>query len=913
MPKTPPRLPGPGSRRRLPLLLAILILLAAGVAFPGIARVLTDWWWFREVGYGVIFTRELTTRSWLFLGAGGFATLFLLLNIRLSQRGMLPDGIAFQLGPQGPRLNATSLVRKLAWPLAILVGLLVGAVVASAWAEILRAFYRTPFGVTDPVFHRDVAYYVFILPVLSGGLALLSTLTVLALLFVTPIHLLRREIRLVGRRVHVEPLAAAHLAALLATFFLLVALRIRFVAIPGLLYDATGPLFGAGYTDVHARLPMLRLSALMALVAGALVVVGIWRQRALRFGAVAVALYFVVSVLGRGVYPALIQKFVVAPTELTRERPYLVNHIAATRRAWDLDSVEVSELPDAGGLTEADIRANRATIENVRLWDRDPLLETFGQLQEIRTYYDFLSVDDDRYLINDTLRQVLLSPRELAARSLPTRTFINEHLTFTHGMGLTLGPVNEVTTEGLPVLFIKDLPPSSSTSLTITRPQIYYGEEQYGFALTGTRQREFDHPAGEENIYRPYTGKGGVSIGGVFRRLAFAVAFQSSKLFFSQDLTDSSRILYYRNIVDRARRALPFLVFDRDPYLVIDGDGTLKWMLDAYTTTSRYPYAQPVADGTNYQRNSVKLVIDAYDGSLTAYVSAPADPLIRTWERIFPGIFQPLARMPATLLAHRRYPDDLYRRQARLYTTYHMVAPEDFYHREDQWQIPEVDEANSAVPFMRHLVMQLPEESHAEFIYMIPFTPRGKDNLSAWMVARNDGPEYGKLRVYQLPRQSLVFGPRQIESRINQDTEISRQVSLWDQRGSAVIRGDLLVIPIKKSLLYVQPLYLQAKDGRIPELKRVIVAYENQVVMAQTLDEALGEMFGAGAATGAGTTVSRSAESSTEGGAQAELLTEARRHYQNAMDAQRQGDWSRYGDEIRALGEVLGRLAPGGQ
>ena len=724
---------------------------------------------------------------------------------------------------------------------------------------------------------------------------------------------MRGDLVLGPRRLVVEPSAGLHLASLLAATFLLTALRLWLVEIPGLLYSTTGPLTGASYTDLHARLPALRVSAVAAVLAAVAVLIGgIWR-RLPRYGLLAVAGYLAVAVLGRGLLPTAIQKFVVAPTELTRETPYLRHHIAATRQAWGLDSVEVRELAGEAGLTLADIRANGPTIENVRLWDREPLLQTFGQLQEIRTYYDFVSVDDDRYSIDGVYRQVLLSPRELNPASLPTRTFINEHLTFTHGMGLTLSPVNQVTVEGLPVLFIKDLPPVSSVSLRVTRPQIYYGEIASEYVFVGTRQREFDHPSGEANVYAAYTGTGGIRVDNLWRRLLLSIRFGSSKVLLSQDITDDSRVLYHRNIVARARKALPFLRFDRDPYMVIAGDGTLKWILDAYTTSNGYPYAQPLLDGTSYMRNSVKLVIDAYDGSLTAYVSAPTDPLIRTWARIFPGIFVPLDSMPADLRAHLRYPDDIYRVQAGLYTTYHMGAPEDFYHREDQWQIPQVTKADESVPFMRHIIMRLPEESKAEFIYMVPFTPRGKENLAAWMVARNDGDVYGKLLVYRLSRQSLVFGPRQIENRINQNTEIARQVSLWDQRGSRVIRGDLLVIPIEESLVYVQPLYLQAEGGRIPELKRVIVAYQNRVVMQETLEAGLAELFGGSteerreparvAAGGAGAAGTATSDTTIRA-----LVAEAWRRYQGALEANREVDWARYGEEFRRLGEALERL-----
>jgi uncharacterized protein len=461
-------------------------------------------------------------------------------------------------------------------------------------------------------------------------------------------------------------------------------------------------------------------------------------------------------------------------------------------------------------------------------------------------------------------------------------------------------------------LFVKDLPPVSTVSLKITRPQIYYGELANEYVFVHTRQREFDHPSGEANVYAAYHGTGGVPVGNLLRRIMLAIRFGSSKVLLSGDITDDSRVLYYRRIMERGRKALPFLQFDNDPYLVIAADGTLKWIADAYTTSEGYPYSQRLNDGTSYMRNSVKLVIDAYNGSLRAYVSTPSDPLIRTWSRIYPGIFVPLDSMPADLRSHIRYPDGIYRIQTSLYTAYHMDAPEDFYQREDQWQIPLAMESDRPVPFMRHIVMRLPEEKKAEFIYMVPFTPRGKDNLAAWMVARNDGEEYGKLRVYRLSRQSLVYGPKQIENRINQDTEISRQVSLWDQRGSKVIRGDLLVIPIEESLVYVQPLYLQAEGGRIPELKRVVVAHENQVVMGETLDDALTAMFGAAAERrGKVAAPLEAALPPVETGTRA-LIAEAQRLYQEAIKAQRDLDWAKYGEEMRRLGEVLGRLESGG-
>jgi uncharacterized membrane protein (UPF0182 family) len=669
--------------------------------------------------------------------------------------------------------------------------------------------------------------------------------------------------------------------------------------------------------DLHVRVPALNLLSLAALVGAALIGWGALRGKLVPVALRVVIAYMALSLLA-ALVPALVQRLVVQPNELARETPQIIHHIQATREAWGIDSVQQRDLQPDEQLGPAVIAANRATIDNVRLWDREPLLQTFGQIQSIRTYYDFVAVDDDRYRLGGELRQVMLSAREMNTSALPTRGFINEHLTYTHGMGVTLGPSNEVTPEGLPVLFIKDLPPVSSVDLAITRPQIYFGEISNDFVLAPSRQREFDYPAGEGDAaaYSAYDGRGGVPVGSFARRLLYAVRFGSLNILLSRDVDARTRILYHRSIRERARRALPFVLFDRDPYLVIRGDGTLSWMLDAYTVSDRYPYAQP-ASGVNYMRNSVKVVVDAYDGALRAYVAEPDDPIIRTMARVYPGLLQPLDSMAPDLRAHMRYPEDLFRLQTGLYGTYHMGNAETFYHREDQWQIPGAsgesglggERRAGGEAFLRHMVMRLPGEDEAEFILMRPFTPRQKDNLAAWMIARNDGEQYGKLAVYRFPRQSLVFGPNQIVNRINQDTEVARQISLWDQRGSEVLRGELLVLPIGGSLIYVQPLYLRAQGGRIPELKRVVAAHEGRVAMAETLDAALTSLFGeagreapvvAGAAPAAADTAPTSAER--------DLAQQALEHYERARAAQRNDDWGTYGQEMRRLGEVLRQL-----
>jgi hypothetical protein len=477
--------------------------------------------------------------------------------------------------------------------------------------------------------------------------------------------------------------------------------------------------------------------------------------------------------------------------------------------------------------------------------------------------------------------------------------------------------VNQVTEEGLPVLFIKDLPPVSSVSVRLTRPQIYFGEMTNSYAIVGSKQREFDSPSGDANVYTNYTGSGGVQFNSVFRRALLAWQFGSLDILLSQNISNSSKILYNRNIVDRAQRALPFVRLDRDPYMVVTDAGLLKWIVDGYTTSADYPYAQRLSDGTSYMRNSVKIVIDAYDGSVTAYIADANDPIVRTWANVFKGIFQPIDSMPADLRRHLRYPEDIFRLQTTLYATYHMTEPEDFYHREDQWQIPRIQEGEAESAFMRHIVMRLPGEDSAEFVFMSPFTPRNKDNLAAWMVARNDGDHYGELLVYRFPKQSLVFGPQQIVNRMNQDPEIAREVSLWDQRGSQVVRGALMVLPIEDALIYVQPLYLRAEGGRIHQLERVVVAYQNQVVMERRLEAGLARLFGGAGAEPPPTRVAAAGEAPAApvsttapapNAASAELLRRAQQHYDRAMEAQRAGNWAQYGSEIAQLGAVLKQL-----
>ncbi len=900
--------------------LAALFIFAA----PRFFQLLTDWYWFVEVGFSTIFTTILYSKILLGLGVGVLTFVVIYGNLRLAGRlvASTPFTINVRGGERGEtikikELDAEKYINKSILPVSLILGFLTGLFGVSNWETVLKYFNATPFNTLDPIFGRDIGFYFFDLPFIQFLVGLGFWLIIASLIGVAASYVLRGAVTLrrplpgtgILKSLFMEKTAKIHLSILIAFLFVLTSFKIYAIGIPSLLYGSTGSFTGANFTDINAVLPFLKILIFVSIIAAVLTVMNMFKTNN-RFIVLAVGMYVTTSILGGQAYPLFLQKFVVSPNELVKETPYIEHNIAATQKAFALDAVIERDITGEGTLTMSDINRNRSTIKNVRLWDRKPLLDTFGQLQEIRTYYDFVSIDNDRYTLNGDYRQVLLSPRELNVANLPQRTFINERLTFTHGFGLTLSPVNEVTPEGLPVLFLKDLPPSSSIeSLSVSRPEIYYGELTSDWVVVNTKAQEFNYPSGEKNVFTDYEGQGGVQIKSIFRKALFALRFKSLKILLSDDITNESRIMYYRNIEERVKRVLPFLSLDNDPYMVVTKDGELKWMYDAYTISDRYPYAEQMRDAfssipgkrLNYIRNSVKVVIDAYDGRMTFYIADEDDPIIKTYAKIFKDSFLPLEQMDEDLRAHIRYPEDLFIYQTSLYTVYHMDEAQIFYNKEDQWQIPIISGGGQADPMMRHMIMKLPGEEKEEFILMIPFTPRGKDNLSAWMVARNDGEFYGQLVVYRFPKQKLVFGPKQITNRINQDTDISRQISLWDQRGSEVIRGSLLVIPIEESLIYVQPIYLRAEGGKIPELKRVIVAYENRIAMEKTLDLALERVFSGRIVVDKGTTTTVPSRPAIG----QDLIKQAKDHFDRAMSAQRRGDWALYGEEIRKLGEIF--------
>jgi uncharacterized membrane protein (UPF0182 family) len=834
--------------------------------------------------------------------------LWLWANFRLARSMQnLPRPIYLESWADFPRrhrlLSQWDRVLPLLW---LLIAFLLGVTWSEGWSELLLFRHAGLFGSRDPVFEKDLGFYVFQLPFFQSlyrfaGILLAGAFGVIG------IYLLQHDIQPMEKKVLVTRPALVHLAFLGACFFFWQAAGYQLDRYR-LLYSPEGVVFGATYTDLSARLPALRLLQVAATAAGLTLLVGAFlkRPRAWIFPALTGGIWIGIWVFGLIVYPNFVQRFRVTPNEIALETPYIQRNIEFTRRAYGLTSLIEQPFPVAGDLREPDLRQNRATLANVRLWDHRPLLDTFSQLQEIRTYYKFNGVDNDRYRLNGDYRQVMLSVRELNHKSLPSRLWINEHLTYTHGYGLVLGPVNEVTTEGLPRLLVRDIPPVSEAGLEVTRPEIYFGEVANEYVIVKTLSKELNYPSGDQNVYSQYEGSGGIPLRHFLRKVAFALRFGTMKILLSRDLTAESRLLFHRSVSERVEQIAPFFLYDSDPYPVLS-QGRVFWILDAYTWTNRYPYSQPIKNRLNYIRNSVKAVVDAYNGTVDFYRVDETDPLLQAYDRIFPGLLKPLDQMPADLRSHMRYPRDLFEVQAAMYSRYHMTDAQVFYNQEDLWTSPnEIFQGQEVAVEPYYTLMRLPgTEQKEEYILMLPFTPRQKNNLIAWMAARSDPPHYGQLLAYRFPKDKLVYGPMQIEARIDQDARISQQFTLWSQRGVQVLRGNLMVIPVDNSLLYIEPIYLQAERGKIPELRRIVVAYEERIAMGETLDEALREIFTGW--TGRG---------KTEAGAPSDARTHgltgrAWALFQRGQEALRQGDWSAYGQSMKELEKVLRQLGEG--
>ncbi len=932
-------------------IVAVLLLWSGISIYP-------DYLWFKNLGFSPVFWTMLLSK----FGFGSLVWLLLILLISVNLyaakrlnpgggRGLVlktADGYVSQLGLSGRGLN------RLLLAFILLLSFMVASKGSYQWDMVLRFLKQQPFGSTDPIFNKDIGFYIFSLPFYLYIRNGLLVLIVLAGLVTMGWYLKNGALQIEGDfgqaegpptslpKISIAPKARKHLIFLGGIVVLLLAWGYH-LKIYGLLYSTQGPAFGASYTDVHIKILAYRLLIIVSLGFALVLFYNAFRFRTKLIwlsGGTWIGAVLVFAIL----LPTLVQKLVVKPNELAKESPYIAYNIDHTRKAYNLDRIKEVDFEVGDTLSPEDIQRHDVTIQNIRIWDERPLLQTYRQIQTIRLYYDFNNMDVDRYLINNQYRQVMLAARELEVNQLPAQanTWVNRHLIYTHGYGLASSPVNEVTSEGLPRLFVKDLPPSFEPDLKIERPEIYYGEKTAEYVLVKTRTEEFDYPKGDKNVYTIYQGKGGVPIKTFFRRLLFAVEFFDPQILFTTYISPESRIMYNRRISRRAPLVAPFLNYDADPYLVVSG-GKLYWIQDAYTASDMYPYSRRSYGhlgnkGLNYIRNSVKVTIDAYNGDVVFYIIDEKDPIVKTYSAIFPDLFRPFSEMPADLKNHIRYPKDLFKIQVGTYTKYHMEDVQVFYNQEDLWQIPDEmygDGRQEMEPY--YIIIKLPEEKKEEFLLMLPFTPSKKDNMIGWLSARCDLPGYGNLLVYKLPKEKLVYGPMQIEARVDQQTEISRELSLWGQRGSRVIRGNLLAIPISDTFIYVEPVYLEAKQeesemssagstqpggfGRprrrggpgasqgaraasLPELKRVIVAFGNRLVMEEDLDRALSSVLG-----GEVRPEQRVSPSMPETKDISNLGVSALEHYNKAKAYLRQGDWAAYGRELENVEKILEEMA----
>ncbi len=867
-----------------------------------ILNVYTDWLFFKEVAYEGVFLKILSTEVLAGITVGLVSFAFILANVLpVAKTRFIAPQIVFN-DQVGVSLNMDLLnriSRLTALIVSAIIGVFAGMWGSGLWYQTLVFFNSVATGVEDPILGKDVGFYLFKLHFYEVISLYAGFMIFLALVLVVLGYGVKGCLSVSRNGVNMTPEARKHVGILGGLFLFKIAFGFyldRF----DLLYSPHGIIVGAGYVDVHARIFALGFLTVITAIAGVLFAVA-FLKGSLKKSLYPVGMVIVVYIAGVMIYPGLLQSLKVAPNEIGAERPFIEHHIAFTKFGYNLTNVAVRPFDVSYRLTARDIENNGATIKNVRLWDESPLLKTYSQLQQIRTYYKFSGIDNDRYTIDGEYGQVMLSTRELSYDDLPSKSWINEKLVFTHGNGITMGPVSRVTKDGLPEFIVKDIPPVSNADIKVTVPEIYFGELTDDYAIANTRIPEFSYPTSEGNTYASYKGKGGVPLDSVFKRMLFASSFKAPKILLSSDIKKESRILYNRNIMSRVARIAPFLAFDKDPYIVVSGEGKLYWIIDAYTMSKNLPYSKRLTNGVNYMRNSVKITIDAYDGSVNFYQSDPDDAIIRVFGAIFPGLLKPMAEMPPDLKKHIRYPRELFAIQTALYATYHMTDPKTFYNKEDLWEIPSYSKT-PMVPY--YLIMKLPEEKKEEYVLFMPYTPAKRDNLAAWFAARCDVPNYGQLIAYTFPRDRLVYGPRQIDARIDQDSYISQQITLWGQRGSQVIRGSLLVIPVETSLLYIQPLYLAAEDkGGLPELRRVIVAYENNVVMEDNLELCLQKLFGGKRWAPAAASLPQVKKKSVD-----DLIKEALMLFERMRELQRQGDWAGYGEYLKKLENALKEL-----
>lgn len=877
--------------------LAIIVLVV--VFLSAFARLITDYWWFKALNFETFFLISLKAKIFFFFIAVIIFLVFALTNLVISSK-----------------LNKSKISFKLKLIVTLVVSYFVGIASYQQWFTILQYLNQTTFNLADPIFMKDVSFYVFTLPFLLAIWGFLLAIVVITLILVALDYLQNFIVEIFKQRQPMDPMNIQpkmpklkrsnliHLAVLGSIAFVLLAVK-HYLSRFSIMYSEKGIVVGAGYTDVVAYLPIIKLLTILAIMVVVLFYAWIFFNnktfKKRHFLVTGIALYLIVFLVGPTLIPGLVQTLIVSPNEINLEKPYIENNIKFTKIAYGLSDVKEQEFLTEP-LTREILDTATVTINNARILDWRPVQQTYKQTQEIRLYYDLSGIDIDRYMIDGQYTAVMIAPREMNQNQIAenAKTWVNLHMIYTHGFGVVMSPVNTVTKEGLPNYLIKDIPPKyqlDEINLKIDKPQIYYGQKDNSFVLVNTNTKEFDYPKGNTNEYIQYDGKGGVQLDSFMKKLLMAIRFFDIKILLSSDVTTESKIMFDRAIQQRISKITPFLKLDNDPYIVI-ADKKLYWIQDAYTVTRNFPYSEKLGN-INYIRNSVKIVMDAYDGTIDYYVRDKEDPLILTYAKIFPKQFKSYELMPEELKSHTRYPEDLFKVQSAIYSIYHMEDPTVFYNKEDAWDVTTeiygIGQQVQVEPYF--IIMKLPDEEKEEFVLMTSFAPIRKNNMVAWFAARSDGENYGKLLLYKFPKDKLVYGPLQIEAKIDQDSEISQQLTLWSQKGSRVMRGNLLVIPIKNSLLYIEPLYIQAETGQLPQLKRVLVSDGERVVMEETLALALESLFGK-----ATIVIEETEDKTTE-----DLIADAQTYYDLILESMGK-DWQAFGENFDKLGKVLRTL-----
>jgi len=890
-----------------------IILLVLLLTKP-LADIYISWIWFASEGFLSVFTKSLTAK--ILTGTLFFLASFLILylNLNFCKKFEYGSGKVIKgdiLDFENKKDSFLVLKKSLIW-IVVFIALSTALQGATYWNEFLAFFNQVPSGIIDPIFNRDASFYMFSMPILNFLSIWLGSIVVFALMMSLVYYIFSGDVQFnPGSELYISKKPKIHLFLLFGFFFLEKAFG-YFVKRFSFLFDAQqGYVEGVSYTLDKFTIPAYNLLLALAIILAIMCFFYSFsdNQKNYKIPFIGFIGLIVIGMLGTSFIPSIIQSVKVRPNEITVETPYIENNIELTRKAYNLDNIKEEKFIPKLDLSLRDIQKNKATVDNIRLWDYKPLLATFSQLQDIRTYYTLFDVDNDRYTVDGNYRQVMISARELNYSRISNKTWVNEKLLYTHGYGLVMGFVNEFTPEGLPDLKVKNIPPTEYKNLKVDTPQIYFGELSSDYVVVNTKLKALDYPSGNENIYAEYQGDGGIEVKNLFRKLMFALKYQNFKILFSTDITSASRFLINRNIRNRARSVAPFLELDQDPYLVLS-EGKVYWIIDAFTTSKKYPYSTPIKlnnQKINYIRNSVKIVVDAYNGKMSFYVHDPKDPIVKTYSKVFPKLFKSEDEMSKDLKSHLRYPQTLFSVQAAIYQKYHMTDAQVFYNQEDLWTIPKQIMDGSQIPMNPYYtMMKFPDSKKEEYILMLPYSPSQKDNMIAWMAARSDAPKADDLLVYQFPKELLVYGPMQIEARIDQDPNISQQFKLWERQGSRIIRGSLMVIPVEDSLLYVEPIYLQAEISKIPELRRIIVAYGEKIAMERSLDEALIKVITGSKSNlrGSGNTRINDSEEPVKYTAK-----EALRLFQQAQQQIKNGNFAGYGETLKELSKILNELA----